>query len=123
MHCKCDLSIFTLSTLVLERSLYFVLQNMQSLEVYTNLLQEVNLVRRARMLKFIASCLFTCRHGFPSSSKFERISYLKAFTKENHFQTKKQIITCMHQTQTIHLKLEFVGNGSTDQSIQLGGYM
>ena len=39
---------------MLERSLYFVFQNMQRLQVYTNLLQEVNLVTRTRMLKFVA---------------------------------------------------------------------
>ena len=41
---------------MLERSLYFVFQNMQRLKVYTNLLQEVNLVMCActSMLKFVA---------------------------------------------------------------------
>ena len=55
MHCKIMRSFssfFTLSTFVSERSLYFVFQKKQKLKVYTNLMQEVNLVTRARLLKF-----------------------------------------------------------------------
>ena len=68
MHCKIMRSFssfFTLSTFVSERSLYFVFQNKQKLEVYTFDTGSEFSHARARLLKFnCCVCLFTCHHGF-----------------------------------------------------------
>ena len=76
MHCKIMRSFssfFTLLTFLSERSLYFVFQNKQKLEVYTNFIQEVNLVTRVRLLKFnCCVCLFVYLSSW--ISKLEQVS-------------------------------------------------